>query len=210
MNDQIQLTPEEMFVLGSLMKAKYIDYGYIASMRDIQRNYTAVKAKCSQSLARAGVLRQKLSGETVIRPAAAGLLRNIFFGRKESALDILFPNEEQAALGTRFHFGADSITMVEINGRHLTVSAASPGDFERVLHSAVGRHDQTPRLLSRIDMDFVTRTLIARSIEIGTDTAMQTIVEQDGALYSMNGDGHHELLTDAEAFARLSRIMKGE
>lgn len=210
MNTQIMLTPEELFVLGSLMKAKYIDYGYIASMRDIQRSYAAVKAQCIQSLARAGVLRQKLSGETAIRPAAEKLLKNIFFGRKETVLDITFSDGGQAALGTRFHFGEASVTMVEVSGRQLALSEMAPEDMERVVRTAVGRHAQIPPPLSRIDMDSVTRALTARSAEVGVGTAVRTIYEQDGALYTLDGDSRPEPLRDADAFESLYRIIKGE
>lgn len=210
MSTQIMLTPEELFVLGSLMKAKYIDYGYIASMRDIQQNYAAVKAQCIQSLARAGVLRQRLSGETAIRPAAAGLLNNIFFGRKETALDTVFPNGGQPALGTRFHFGDASVTMVESSGRQLTLSEMAAGDMERVLRAAIGHHAAPGPLLPRIDMKSVTRALTARSAEVGFGAAAQTVYEQDGALYTLDGDSRPEPLADADAFASLYRIIKGE
>ena len=60
--DQIQLTPEELFFLGRLMDAKYIDYDYYAAMGDIR-------------------------GEIEISEEAAALMRPVFFGTCETRLD---------------------------------------------------------------------------------------------------------------------------
>ena len=39
MSLKLNLHPEELFMLGELMDAKYIDYSYISEMHEIQKNY---------------------------------------------------------------------------------------------------------------------------------------------------------------------------
>ena len=41
--DECRLTPVELYFLGVLLNAEYIDYEYIAALPDIQNNYRVIE-----------------------------------------------------------------------------------------------------------------------------------------------------------------------
>ena len=43
--DELILTYEQLYFLGEILKAKYIDYRYIKAMQDIQKQYIYIKNK---------------------------------------------------------------------------------------------------------------------------------------------------------------------
>jgi hypothetical protein len=47
--------------------AEFIDYAYIASMHELQRNYARIRSRCISELAQAGLVRERLSGEISVR-----------------------------------------------------------------------------------------------------------------------------------------------
>ncbi len=88
MEKEIILTPEELYYLGTLLQAKYIDYAYVAAMDDIGQNYKLFEKETGAALVSKGILLEDFSGNTEISEAAAGLLRPIFFGETETSIDI--------------------------------------------------------------------------------------------------------------------------
>ena len=77
MKERLILTPEQLFFLGTVMGAEYINYDYIAAMGEVQRNYSRTHRKCMDDLVRAGLLRERLSGEVVLRPVPRKLLHPV-------------------------------------------------------------------------------------------------------------------------------------
>ena len=101
--DQIQLTPEELFFLGRLMDAKYIDYDYYAAMGDIQKQFDVREREALSGLEEKGAIEESFSGEIEISEEAAALMRPVFFGTCETRLD--------ADRRYNFHIGPEGITM---------------------------------------------------------------------------------------------------
>lgn len=42
MDNEIVLSAKELYYLGKLMQARYIDYSYIAAMDDVGKNYSVL------------------------------------------------------------------------------------------------------------------------------------------------------------------------
>ena len=78
--DELILTYEQLYFLGEILKAKYIDYRYIKAMQDIQKQYIYLKNKNISELLGAGVLQEDFSGNLKVLPVYEALLSPIFFG----------------------------------------------------------------------------------------------------------------------------------
>ena len=48
--NEITLSPEELYYLGSVLQAKYIDYAYVAAMDDIGQNYALFESEAKESV----------------------------------------------------------------------------------------------------------------------------------------------------------------
>lgn len=77
------LTCEQLYFLGEILKAKYIDYRYIKAMPDIQKQYTYLKNKSISALLRAGILQEDFTGNLKVLPAYEALFSPIFLERKK-------------------------------------------------------------------------------------------------------------------------------
>ena len=45
MDNEIVLSAKELYYLGKLMQARYIDYSYIAAMDDVGKNYSVFESE---------------------------------------------------------------------------------------------------------------------------------------------------------------------
>lgn len=112
MNNEIILTPEELYYLGKLFQAKYIDYSYIAAMKDVSENYSVFEKETQAALVSSGVLMEDFSGNIEIDARLTEVLNPVFFGEFESSIQDFIPGEESKFNVMKFHIYDDSITMV--------------------------------------------------------------------------------------------------
>ena len=209
MSREIILSPEKLYFLGTLMNAKYIDYSYIASMREIQRNYEIVKSKCMLDLSREGLIREKLSGEIIIRPQVECLLKNIFFGTLETTLDVITIGDHANRSTYNFHYLNGTITMVTYNQDALTVVSTTEVEQEKLIHTIVGRHITSKQFLELVKED-VTKVIIAKRAMVGTGSTELLLLEQDKGLYTLDSFNKLINISDEKAVEKLLAMLKGE
>ena len=56
------LTPKELYCLGGILSARYIDYAYIAALDDIGQDYALFEKETRASLVAKGMLEEDFSG----------------------------------------------------------------------------------------------------------------------------------------------------
>mgnify|MGYP000429586944 CR=1 FL=1 len=81
MENAIKLTAEELYYLGGLMQAKYIDYDYISAMGDIQKNYRMYESNAVDGLAGKGLIEEDFSGEITVSVSIEELLIILVYSR---------------------------------------------------------------------------------------------------------------------------------
>lgn len=127
MIDMIQLTPEELYFLGRIMKAKYIDFSYYAAMKDIQKQFEISERKALSGLGEKGLIDENFSGEIEVPTEVFSLMHPVFFGTRESRL-----KSDQTYT---FHLDSDSITMGVYNADkgYFTFMSVSDNDLIKLL-----------------------------------------------------------------------------
>ena len=58
MDNEIVLSAKELYYLGKLMQARYIDYSYIAAMDDVGKNYSVFESESEKSLSDKGCIEE--------------------------------------------------------------------------------------------------------------------------------------------------------
>lgn len=127
MNGMVQLTPEELYFLGKIMKAKYIDYSYYAAMKDIQKQFDVCERKALSALGEKGLIDENFSGEIEVPDEVSALMYPVFFGTKESRL--------KANQTYNFHIGPETVTMGFFNEGSITFMTISDSDLEKLLRT---------------------------------------------------------------------------
>lgn len=209
MEDMLTLTPEQLFILGTLMNAKHINYDYIASLGEIRRNYNRVRRNCLDTLAQAGVLRERLSGEVSVRPVPKALLSNLFFGKKESSLEIFTLGRVPVHTTSRFHWLDSAVTRVDVESGKLTLSQSSAAQIEALVAELVGG-TETPLPAAGIQPEAVTRLITAKRAVIGKGSSGIVLFEQPGGLYTVDEAGKPVGIPANRARAMILAELKGE
>lgn len=111
---EISITPVELFFMGGLLNARYIDYSYIAAMPDIQINYEAIRQETMKQMEDKGWIEESFCGEVKVSDEVSRLLLPIFFGEIETRL--VRSNE------VNFHVHDSQIVMAVMQQEGLSVS----------------------------------------------------------------------------------------
>ena len=212
MKQKITLTAGELYYLGTVLQAKYIDYAYVAALEDISKNYAVYESDVRNALVRAGILAEDLSGALEVNEEVHRLLDPVFFGEFEGCVDIAAAGEDAAAVCTsRFHSSGGVTVMVhsteegklaleEIGEEELLqiVTALLPADYR----CTVSAETET------LPQDAVTRIISVKNTHIGRSAEVRLFVEADGILYSEKTPETVQSLT-AEMFVQdVLRLLK--
>ena len=209
MEERLVLTPEQLFFLGNVMGAEYINYDYIAAMGEVQRNYSRTHRKCMDDLARAGLLRERLNGEVILRPMPKKLLDPVFFGKRKSSLEIFKLGKEETYNVFRFHWSEDTVTQVQETGNQLILSQSGPEQLEALVAEQV-RGTERPMRMGEIFDDSVTRILMIKRAVVGKESTCMILFEQFGGLYSMDNGDKPQAIPASQARAKILAELKGE
>lgn len=78
--DECRLTPVELYFLGVLLNAEYIDYEYIAALPDIQNNYRVIEEQTLDRLEEKNLIEQDFDGSVTVDEQLQDMLKPVFFG----------------------------------------------------------------------------------------------------------------------------------
>ncbi|MGN1141070.1 MAG: hypothetical protein ACI4TF_07710 [Oliverpabstia sp.] len=105
MSLKCELTPKELFFCTRVMKGKYLDYDYFRKTPDVQKQYLLHEQETLDQLDEKGIIELDFDGNAVVDPDYEELLKPVFFGEKESRLDV------ENKPSRRFHIYEGKIVM---------------------------------------------------------------------------------------------------
>lgn len=209
MENMLTLTPEQLFFLGTFMNAEHINYDYIAALSELRRNYSRTRRKCLDDLTEAGLIRQRLNGEISLRPAPKKLLNNLFFGKKESALEFFTLGKQTARTAFYFHWSDDTVTQVKMEHTMLALSESSAAQIEALVAKLVTGTEH-PAPAAHIQKEAVTRMITAKRATVGIGSTGIVLFEQPGGLYMLDDSGRPVGIPASQARQILLSELKGE
>lgn len=122
-----ELTPMELYFCGVQLKAKYLDYDYFRAMPDVQKNYLRHEQETLEQLEDKEIIEMDFSGNVSFNEEAQALLKPVYFGEKESRLDI--PGKPS----WRFHIMDHQITMSVMEDDVICLERFSEKKLEKFL-----------------------------------------------------------------------------
>ena len=196
---EIQLTPQELYFMGSLMKAKYIDYTYVAAMEDIEQNYRLYRNRTRASLASKGCITEDLDGNIDIQDIAKIFLEPVFFGGFESSVDICYVQPEQRRVEVnKFHFLEDRITYVTGSDTALILQRVDNLFLDSFASKLLPSEYSIPtkELESRPPSEEISKVIAVKNVEIGKKNSVLVFAEANGLMFVEH---------DENSFTQLSR-----
>ena len=83
---ELLLSPEEIYYIGKVSGGKYLDYDYIAAMKDIGKRGKIKQQEILDSLERKGYAQEDFLGNLEVEPACIEILQPLYQGMYESEL----------------------------------------------------------------------------------------------------------------------------
>lgn len=212
MNNEILITPEELYYLGSAVQAKYIDYAYVAAMDDIGQNYALFESDAKNSLVDAGILMEDFSGSVELDSNAETLIRPIFFGEKETSVDICEVGEERKVMVIKYHFLDDNITMVSGKDGKLIIKHIDTDEMYSFIKDLLpDNYPQiTPAVKNDIAKETVSRFFAVKAVVVEKQSIVKTYIESDNIIYREKEDGSLESVPKEVFVNEVYNIVKGE
>lgn len=188
---ELILTPKELYCLGGVLNAKYIDYAYIAAMDDIGQDFALFQRETIASLVEKEVLLESFSGDLEPNGEYLELLQPIFFGTVETSLDICRIGDKVEINIYKFHFFCDAITMVKGCGDTLMLKSVSQEDIHRFVKSIITQPYEavTGEPVNDYNVARVTRFLSAKNVDVGKSSDVRTFIEHDGVFCTEKENG---------------------
>lgn len=205
------LTPRELYCLGGILNAKYIDYAYIAALDDIGQDFELFKKETLASLVSKGILMEDFSGNMELDENFAQLLLPIFFGNIETSLNICTIGEELKVDIYNFHFHNGNVTLVKNHENVLLLCKVDSKYMLSIIKDLLpGNYSsESNNTITNFDKSKVSRFFSAKGIDIGKASRVKTFIEYDNILCT-EADQTRLISLSAEDFIKgVFDIIKG-
>lgn len=211
MTKEILISPKELYYLGSLLQASYIDYAYVAAMEDIGSNYELFEKESSAQLVKKGILIEDFSGNMQVSDVALTLLKPIFFGTVETALDVCSLGETSTVDVSKYHFYEGQITAVHGKGENLLICKGSLTAIREKVETILCEDYccKAATKVATINQKDVTRFVSVKSLDYGNKAAVKVYVEANGVMYQELEDGNIESVTREMFVETVYDVLKG-
>ncbi|MBP5418077.1 MAG: hypothetical protein J6Y58_11210 [Clostridiales bacterium] len=205
--DKLVLTADQIYALAYIMKAEYLDFYYItASTRDDNTNWLF---DVTNQLVSLEILDEDFSGNTTIKPEVEELVKPLYFGKKESSLDIDIFGEKESNNAYRFHFLDDKITMAKKVNNGYEFSEVKTDDIRNLVSSILPKdyEAESKKAYIKYDENVVSRVFVAKNTELDVKNLIATFVETDGVVYEENESNEIFSLSGEDFNEKLYSIM---
>lgn len=204
----ITIRPEELYFLGELMQAQYINYAYVAAMSDISQAYAAEKTNAIKNLGKRGLVSESLRGGIRVSNDLQKLLCPVFFSKAENTLHILNLKPEQSAEVLRFSVLNGNMTMVQMVQNQLKLTEVNETDIRDALRTKLAclvnqNHNQ--------NLDNMAEQIIqVSSSHIGVGVRKKTYLLQNGGYYGADASGKAVRVSTDEMMEQIVSVLKEE
>lgn len=215
MKKEIILTPEELYFMGVLLQAKYIDYAYVVAMGDIQQKRGIYESESREKLAEKGILMEDFSGNLEVDEEAGKLLEPVFFGNLESFVDVVLMEGEGRRIlpGRRFHFREGRITSTVMGKEGIFLEAVDEGWIQTWVAGFLPEdyaREQAYIPVAQINRENISRIITVKSTLVGEKSAVEIYVEADGSVFAEKADGQAMVLSKEQFGLEVYRGLRGE
>ena len=152
------LSPEEIYYIGKVSGGKYLDYDYIAAMKDIGKRGKIKQQEILDSLERKGYAQEDFLGNLEVEPACIEILQPLYQGMYE--LELILREEAGESVHYKFHHMENRITSVECRSQEYRIRVQDKEGIERMLSPLLENNVQAEKKEAYIATDQAERSII--------------------------------------------------
>ena len=205
---KLVLTADQIFALAYIMKARFLDHYYI-SLTNTGSDVKLWQAETQKQLVSIGLLAEDFSGNLLVIPELEDIIKPIYFGTKESTLDISIFGDHEGNAGYRFHFDDGVITMVKAIDDGFEVKRTNVDEIRRLIFDLISDdyNVNSEYVDMTFDADKITRVLVVKNAEVNVKNYTESFIESEGVIYSEDADNRVSSVSRTDFVERLFTIL---
>lgn len=205
------ISAEELFYLGKLMNARYIDYDYIRMMKDIQKKGVLKESEYMAGLVNRGLLYEDFSGQKELDLDLEELLKPIFFGDFESEFFYQKNMNEKNIMHHKFHFYEGKVSLVQLNEGKLQISSGEEklDELEKMVISETYEAEAKEVAMNELNKEKIDSIMLLKNMKIGKYAMNSQFIKHDNIWYVGKKENIAESLSKKSMTAKWNQMMKG-
>ena len=188
--NKLVLSAKQLYYLGTVVGAKYIDFAYIAAMGEPENSFKIFASGIKDELGDKNVITENLSGDLDVDQSVVETLKPVFFGDTEVALEECINSSSPVVNSYRFHLMADKITCVKNMEDGFAISSVSDSEIKTILDGFVKRVTNEGEEVINPEETLINaeRILVVKRLKIGRLSVVDNYLELNGSLYQEKDD----------------------
>ena len=211
MNNEITITADELFCIGKLMNAEYIDYAYIVCMNDSADDFNIREKAVKQGLIKKELVFESFSGKTDVDESLTELLLPVFYGKKETSINICTIKEQAEPDILKFHFHDGRITLIKAENGLLTLKGIRPDDIEKIVSGIFSDESEfSDGPVSETDgIRNVSAIMSVKSLVLEERSVVHVFMKSGGIWYMDKGHNTFENVSRTDFIDLVTKLFKG-
>lgn len=201
MDNKVKISPEELYIIGKTLNAKYIDYAYVATIKEIGASFDLFEKEATDGLVSKGIMVEDFSGNVMLKDEVQELFKPVFFGEIETSLDVCKVIEPKTITTMKFHFYENSITKISYVDGLVVAESVSKEDIKKTVKELVCSDltEQDSSSESEFNKENVEKLIVAKSNRISKEATIASYLESEHRIY-MEDKTDHVICLDPTAF----------
>lgn len=211
MKRELTLTAEELFLLGKMLQAKYLDYAYIRLMGDFTKNYQLFEKKNQAELIKKNVLILKdFKGNVEVSSWARDLVIPVFEGATETTLDIRYIKND-IHVSEKYHYHKENVIKVSVEKGKLNICRIESDVIkERVSKIINEEYYVDKHILETMDEKKISEIYIVKKLVKGQASIVNAYLKMNNVVYKEIENDKFESLEREEFETEVWDVLKGE
>ncbi|MCR5275786.1 MAG: hypothetical protein K6E26_10575 [Clostridiales bacterium] len=184
------LSARQLYYLGAVLKAQYIDFAYVTAVGSILENFSSYEAGIRDELIGEGYMTEDFSGNIEVSDELQIMLRPLFFSGVEATLEIVGVGEFEALQMYRYHIGDNKIIQVTNIDTQLELKEVGPEDVKAVVESILPdtyTNADAPKI-EEYEPEKISLMICVKNAKLGEKSSAKVFVKMNQILYEESPD----------------------
>ena len=206
MTGELVLKYEELYFLGEILGAEYIDYDYITAMGDIQNKHDYLRREAINSMSQQGYLKEMIGHKMTVSENIKMLVDPVFWGAEEITFSMV-ESATRKVTRKKIHKNKNNMTMVSQLQSACRLKSVTTAGLEEMIHQLADGLSFAPGV-------HAPQAQFTRLIEVQrakVDAGRQTVqfIELGGLMYGADPQGNPVGISREDFCSQIEAVVKG-
>jgi len=209
--NELILKPEEIFYIGKTTGGKYLDYSYIAAMKELGARKKLKAQEILDGLCGKGYAEEDLLGNVEISSELLEFISPVYNGTYESELTVRYIDSE--GVQYKFHQLDGRILAVKCMDQEYLITESGRQEIEEILKLYAGDADDPSDAAASVQLDQIGQLIILKGTRIGQDVSVFAYGKAGNAFYEPDPESSQEdtlrRIPKSDFYERAMRVLAG-